>query len=105
MESDGSGQEAIRLISSTVSYGQLLLDSMKSTYTDPFELQTDNVIFGLDKVNDDNGPEPKRRKKRQDLAASMANSNGKNLVQIPKYDNYMRNNEDLEDDDEEEDNE
>ena len=73
------GDSKVRLISSTVSYGKLLLDSMKSTYTDPFELQTENVIFGLDKINK---AQPKRRKRESET---------KSLVQIPKYDNYMRN--------------
>ena len=66
--SNSQDEDPIRLISSTVSYGKLLLDSMKSTYTNPFELQTENVIFGLDKVNplgEDGTRSPRRLKRRQ----------------------------------------
>ena len=93
--SNSQDEDPIRLISSTVSYGKLLLDSMKSTYTNPFELQTENVIFGLDKVNplgEDGTRSPRRLKRRQVIdGVETGETSTKDKIEIPKYDNYMRN--------------
>ena len=70
---------------------------MKSTYTNPFELQTENVIFGLDKVNPlgaDGTRSPRRLKRRQVGDTTMETGDAtstKDEIEIPKYDNYMRN--------------
>ena len=68
---------------------------MKSTYTNPFELQTENVIFGLDKVNplgEDGTRSPRRLKRRQvSDGVETEETSTKDKIEIPKYDNYMRN--------------
>mgnify|MGYP003307886345 CR=1 FL=1 len=82
--SDTNNQN-ICLISSMVTYGKGMLESMESTFTNPFEIQMSNVIFGLDTIS-----LKKHRYRRMEVIVGD-NTNEKNVVTIPKYDNYMRN--------------
>ena len=84
--SDNTNQN-ICLISSVVTYGKAMLASMESTFTNPFEIQMPNIIFGLDTYSS-----RKNRNKRMEVVVSDFENNVQTkTLNIPKYDNYMRN--------------
>ncbi len=72
--------DAMRLVSAVHRYGMAVAGSMKDTFTHPFEIVTDNVIFGLDmeKTN------VKRRRRSLPLIG------GHGEITYPKYNNFMR---------------
>ena len=83
--SDNNNQN-ICLISSLVTYGKGMLASMESTFTNPFEIQMSNVIFGLDTYSS-----KRNRYKRMEVVLDLENNANTKVLSIPKYDNYMRN--------------
>ena len=85
-ESNNNNQN-ICLISSLVTYGKGMLASMESTFTNPFEIQMSNVIFGLDTYSGKGN----NRYKRMEIVSDLDTNSNKNILNIPKYDHYMRN--------------
>merc|ERR1711963_150568 len=56
---------------------------MVSTFTNPFEIVADDVIFGLDVIET-------KRQRRDLVALASVNSQRPSSTKIPKYNNYMR---------------
>jgi cadherin EGF LAG seven-pass G-type receptor 1 len=71
--------EIMKLVLSVHAYGSTVANSMTDTFTHPFEIVTDNVIFGLDteKTN-------VRRRRSLPLIGGHAE------ITYPKYNNFMR---------------
>ncbi len=65
----GSDAETTLLLRQFAAYGSHLAETMRDTFTNPFEVVTNNVIFGLDTF---------------DVESNV-------VVDIPKYDNFMPN--------------
>ncbi len=61
----GADADSALLLRQFVAYGSHLADTMEDTFTNPFEVVTDNVIFGLDRYE-----------------AGIS-------VEVPKYDNFV----------------
>ena len=57
---------------------------METTFTNPFEIVTDDVIFGLDTIKPASGSTSLRF--RRDLEEISE----ENRVKIPKYNNFMK---------------
>jgi cadherin EGF LAG seven-pass G-type receptor 1 len=83
----------VHLISTMSEYGRTIARAMESTFTNPFEVITDNVIFGLDLVGP-KGAAPDNRVSRELQSSSggvvQSPTNGSPVTKIPKYNNYMR---------------
>ena len=73
------------LLKETLFFNFRLADSMDSTFTNPFEIVTDDVIFGLDTVRPAgaNGQQRVRRDLEEELIEE-------NRIRIPKYNNFMK---------------
>ena len=74
-KSRSDAADANLLLRQFVAYGAHLADTMEDTFTNPFEVVTDNVIFGLDRYQKKGGGQKD---------AMMGGA-----VFIPKYDNFM----------------
>ena len=84
----------VHLISSLNVYGRTLASSMVSTFTHPFEIVTDNIIFGLDTIGDSTNHASAVVRRQRDLSNIVSNSlidPPKIETRIPKYNNYIRN--------------
>ena len=58
---------------------------MEMTFTNPFEIITENVIFGLDTIkNPGNGGNGRIRRQAEEAEQEVT------TVKIPKYNNYMK---------------
>jgi len=55
---------------------------MEMTFTNPFEVITDNVIFGLDTIKNPGNTRIRRQAEETDQELAT--------VKIPKYNNYMK---------------
>ena len=84
----------IHLITAMGVYGRKLLRSMESTFTNPLEIVSDNVVFGLDEVGA-RGRAALIRRVRRDLKQPQVTSDGSNqnsiiVTTIPKYNNFIK---------------
>ena len=93
----------MNLIAKMSVYGRKLLSSMDITFTNPLEVVSENVIFGLDQVGAKGRAALLRRRSRradlklpQIMTASDADHLGTRnlnkfvLTTIPKYNNYIK---------------
>ncbi len=73
-------------------YGKTLALNMADTYTNPFEITADNMVFGLDVVEVTKEGNPQSRVLPEpNLIASLARPVQTEYIQFPKYNHYMRN--------------
>lgn len=81
----------IHLITAISVYGQTLASSMDSTFTNPFEVVTSNIIFGLDELGT-LGQTSTSRRLRRDLSSAVSQLKlpFRQVTRIPKYNNYIK---------------
>ena len=83
LHNDSLSIKDISLISAVGVYGLGLSRSMVSTFTNPFEVVANDIIFGLDVIKS-------HRHRRDLIALASINSETQTVTKIPKYNNYMR---------------
>ena len=93
----------VHLISAISVYGRTLASSMESTFTNPFEVVTENIIFGLDEVGSIGQSAVVRAQRDLSSGSLQAQRTSKgaggrhplvddqgHVTRIPKYNNYIK---------------
>lgn len=83
-----------RILNLFKKYGQTLTENLSDTYTNPFEIITDNVMFGLDIIDNPREGNPQSRilpeLPRSSSLISQEPRLSSDYISIPKYNHYMR---------------
>lgn len=82
IETSPSTEEMMSVLSLLSAYGRKVSSSMEETFTNPFEIVSERVIFGLDYVD--------QRQKRVLRQVDTSFFDDATTI-LPKYNNYMRN--------------
>lgn len=80
----------VHVMSVIGAYGGVLVRSMENTFTNPFEVITDNVIFGLDKVGAMGSTAVLRQARDLQAFESLPTKRELKITVVPKYNNYIK---------------